>query len=482
MDKERRAAVLCCLFVLMITAAPFLCVFLTGICLPPQYSQTYYGELAEMYHKLQTAEGKKIVVIGNSNVAFGVDSALAETLLKEAGLDYSVCNFGLYGALGTKMMCELADGQLRNGDIVIFTPELDSQSLSLYFSAEEAWNALDSNMGMYFDFSSETKGSLAGGYFGYVARKLSACQSGKAAEGSDVYARASFDENCDLKNYPRPHNVMPDGSDLNNPIFLDGSLFSEDFLAYINEFAGRLNRSGVQIYYSYAPVNAGAVSDGERQKAESLDQYLFNALSFRVISNLEDYIMDSDWFYDSNHHLNESGMTVRTVQLVNDIKNELGNSTKTECKLPEKPVIPDVEVEGAGDNSHADQFEYRLDGSYYTVVGLTETGKDASELIIPFQVDGIYVREFLPLVFLDNKNIQSITIQENIHTLSDESFAGCDNLTSLILKHGKPADIAVGYKLLEGAGNCVIYVPEDSLSQFKNNYFWNKYAKQLQGY
>lgn len=482
MDKKRRAAVLCCLFVLTITAAPFLCVFLTGICLPPQYSQTYYGELAEMYHKIRAAEGKKIVIIGNSGVAFGVDSALAETLLKEAGIDYSVCNFGLYGTLGTKMMCELAGGQLRSGDIVILTPEFDSRSLSLYFSVEEAWNALDSDMGMYCDFPSGMKGPLAGGYFGYVARKLSAFRSGKAAEGSGVYARASFDGNCDLKNYPRPYNIMPDGSDPNDSITLDSSLFSEDFLIYIDEFAGRLNRRGVQVYYAYAPVNAGAVSAGERQKAANLDQYLRDALSFRVISNIEDYIMDSEWFYDSNHHLNESGMTVRTVQLVNDIKNELGNSTKTECRLPEKPAVPDAEVAGEGDNSDADLFEYRLDGSYYTVAGLTEAGKNASELVIPFQVDGIYVRDFLPLVFLDNKNIESITVQENIHTLPDGGFAGCDNLKSLILLHGKPSDIAVGYGLLEGAGNCVIYVPEDSLSQFENNYFWNRYAKQLQGY
>lgn len=481
-ERKRLTVVLCCLFVLTITAVPFLCVFFIGICLPPQYSLTYYGELAEMYHKLKTTDGKKVVVLGNSNVAFGVDSALAEKLLKEAGLDYAVCNFGLYGALGTKMMCELAGSQLHDGDIVIFTPELVPQSLSSYFSAEEAWRALDSDMGLYCKFSSETKHSLTGAYFGYVSKKLSLYQSGEAARGSGVYARSSFDENCDLKNYPRPYNVMPGGSDINNPIAFESSFISEDFISYINGFADQVNRKGAQIFYSFAPMNASAVSFSEMQKAGSFYEHLDNALGFRIISNIKDYIMESEWFYDSNYHLNESGMTVRTVQLVNDIKNELGNSTKTGCVLPAKPMIPDEDVEGEGDNSNADLFEYRLDGSYYTVVGLTEAGKAASELIIPCQVNGIYVKAFLPLVFFDNKNIKSVTVQENIHTLSDGSFLGCDNLTSIILKHAEPADIAVGYRLLEGAGNCVIYVPEGSLSQFKNNYFWSKYARQLQGY
>lgn len=474
--------VLCCLFILTITAAPFLCVLVLGICLPSQYSQTYYGELAEMYQKLQSAEGKKIVVLGNSNVAFGVDSALAESLLKEAGLDYSVCNFGLYGALGTKMMCELADGQIGDGDIVILTPELVPQSLSAYFSAEEAWNALDSDMGLYQEFPSEMRSSLIGGYFGYISGKISSFQRGEPQQGSGVYAKSSFDENCDLKNYPRPYNVMAGGCDSNNPITFDSALFTESFIAYINEYAERLNKRGARIFYSFAPMNAGAVSAGEAQKAESFAQSLGDAVSFRIISNIQDYIMDSEWFYDSNYHLNESGMTVRTVRLVNDIKNELGNSTKTGCELPEKPVMPDGKTEGEGDNSDADMFEYRLDGNYYTIVGLTEAGRAADELVIPCQVNGIYVKAFLPTVFSDHKNIKSITVQENIHTLSDESFSGCDNLTSLILKHAEPAGIAVGYGLLEGAESCAVYVPEASLSQFKNNYFWNRYAKQLQGY
>ena len=485
MDKKERkkfTVILCCLFVLMITAVPFLCVFFTGICLPSQYALTYYGELAEMYHKLKDTDGKKIVVLGNSNVAFGVDSALAEKLLKEAGLDYAVCNFGLYGALGTKMMCELAGSQLHDGDIVIFTPELVPQLLSAYFSAEEAWRALDGDMRMYFKFSSETKRSLIGAYFSYVSKKLSLYQSGKEAQGSGVYAKSSFDGNCDLKNYPRPYNIMPGGSDNNNPITFDSSLISEGFISYINGFADRVNRIGAQIFYSFAPMNAGAVSSDEMQRAESFYEHLDKVFGFRIISNIKDYIMDSEWFYDSNYHLNESGMTVRTVQLVNDIKNELGNSTKTGCALPAKPVIPNEEMKGEGDNSDADMFEYRLDGSYYTIVGLTEAGRAASELIIPCQVNGVYVKAFLPLVFFDNKNIKSITIQENIHTLSDGSFLGCDNLTDIILNHAEPADIAVGYRLLEGAGNCVIYVPKGSLSQFKNNYFWSRYARQLQGY
>ena len=101
---------------------------------------------------------------------------------------------------------------------------------------------------------------------------------------------------------------------------------------------------------------------------------------------------------------------------------------------------------------------------------------------ISHSVDGVYVKAFLPLVFFDNKNIEKVTVQENIHTLSNGSFLGCTNLKSIVLKHSEPADISVGYELLDGTANCTIFVPEASLGKFENNYFWGRYARQLRGY
>ena len=475
--------ILSCLFVVLIVIVPFLCIFLTGICLPAQYDETYYGELACMFSNLKNTKGKKIVVLGNSNVAFGVDSALAERLLNEAGEEYSVCNFGLYGAIGTKAMCELALDYINSEDIVIFTPELYEQSLSTYFSAEELWYALDSDLSMYKHFSSQSKQALAGNYFKYTSKKLALYKSGKKAEPSGIYAKSSFDEHCDLKNYPRPNNVMTNGADMNNPITLDGGLFSEDFVSYINDYATSLAKKGANMYYSFAPMNAYSMSSEQIENVDTFYDTVNELFSFDVISKPQDYVLEGEWFYDSNFHLNESGMTLRTIRLVNDMKNQLGNTTKTNCALPEKPVIPNPDIQGEGDNTDSAMFEYRLDGSYYTVVGLTDEGKNKAELTIPYQVDGIYIKAFLPAVFFDNKIIKTVTIQNNIHTISNGSFFGCDSLERIILKHTEPAEIAVGYELLGGAPqDCKIYVPQSALSQFANNYFWGKYAKQLQGY
>ena len=475
-NKRIRTIILSVLTVFVCCITPFLTIFLTGVFLPAQYTETWYGAFAPMYEKLTSAQGKKIIIVGNSNIPFGVDSALAEELLRAGGLDYTVCNFGLYGSLGTKMMAELALSEVDEGDIVILIPETAAQPMSTYFSAQEAWYALDGDMSAFFAFGGDEQGALAGAYAGYVSEKLKYSDSGQPAQGSGVYASASFDANCDLKNYSRPQNAMPEGYDANNPVAFESSLVSASFVSYVNDYAGRVARRGGQAWYSFCPVNELAVQ-GDAQAFYAL---LADSLDIPVISDVGDYIMEKEWFYDSNFHLNSSGMTVRTVQLVNDIKNQLGNTSKTDAILPEKPIMPDPGIEGEGDNSCADCFTYEQDGNYYIITGLTDKGREQKELIVPYQVNGLYVKEFTAETFAGNTTVVSITVQDNIGTMYDGSFDGCKNLKELVLLHSSPLDISVGYYLTRGC-NCSIYVPEEALSAFVNNYFWGVYSDVLYG-
>ena len=459
---------------------PFIVVFFVGICTPPQYADTYYGELHDMYARLKQAEGKKVVVVGNSNVAFGVDSALMEGLLKSGDLDYTVCNFGLYGSIGTKVMLDLSRDNIGEGDIVIFVPEISNQLLSLYFSAEEAWYALDSDMDMFWEFGNDVRGTLVGGFFGYAAKKYALWSGGTPAEPSGVYAHSSFDERCDLKNYERPYNTMPGGADVNNYIEFNSSQFGSGFIDYVNEYYADIRAAGAEMYYSFPPMNRDAVKDASEKTLDEFYGFVCDSFDFPVISDISDYIMDKEWFYDSNFHLNSSGMTVRTVQLVNDIKNQLGNTSKTDAIIPEKPVMPDPGIEGEGDNSCADCFTYEQDGNYYIITGLTDKGREQKELIVPYQVNGLYVKEFTAETFAGNTAVESITVQDNIGTMYDGSFDGCKNLKELVLLHSSPLDISVGYYLTRGC-NCSIYVPEEALSAFVNNYFWGVYSDVLYG-
>ena len=97
--------------VLLILALP-LSLLLAAAALPDFYGETYYAELPALYQRLYETEGKKLILIGGSSVAFGVDTGLLEGILAEYGFDYTVCPFGLYAAVGTSVMLELAEDKL----------------------------------------------------------------------------------------------------------------------------------------------------------------------------------------------------------------------------------------------------------------------------------------------------------------------------------------------------------------------------------
>ena len=73
------------LLVIAIILSPAFIVLGTVLLTPKVYSESFVGALDEKYELLTTTEGEKIVVVGGSSVAFGLDSEyLSEILYKFA--------------------------------------------------------------------------------------------------------------------------------------------------------------------------------------------------------------------------------------------------------------------------------------------------------------------------------------------------------------------------------------------------------------
>ena len=127
----------------------------------PVYSNVFVAALGDKYDRLCSVEEPKLALIGGSSVAFGLDSRLLASHLGR-----EVVNFGLYATLGSKIMLDLSEDGLNEGDIAVFAPELDSQTLSLYFDGRTVWQAIDANRDLLG--ASSLQGHLlpAGLYYG----------------------------------------------------------------------------------------------------------------------------------------------------------------------------------------------------------------------------------------------------------------------------------------------------------------------------
>lgn len=471
--KRRAVTIAIVLFLLLAMPAALLCV---GFLLPPQYSATYYAELPKMFGRLRSADGKKIVVIGNSAVAFGLDPELLEGEFE----DYTVCPFGLYGAIGTKAMMDLARVNIGEGDIVILAPEQMSQSMSLYFNSEYLWDAADGDFSI-LPYLRNT-GEMVGGFFGYVGRKYGYFTGGNAPVPTDVYAAASFDGNCKMI-YDRPYNKLPLGYDAMSRISYREEVLSADFAEYVNEFDRFVSDRGAKLLFGFAPVNLSGIETGTSQ--EEIDRfydYADSLLDCELLGDPNGYIFESDWFYDSNVHLNSAGTAVYTDRLVRDLKAYLGDPSPVGIVLPEKPQVPDETPPGE-DGEDAALFEYEENGTGWNITALTEEGKSRASITIPDYYQGKRVLSFSAEVFRGDAALEELHLGRYIYGIADGSFEGCLGLRRLyVCPDRAPSECSVYFALLSGAPNCRIYVPSELIETYATDYFWSRYGAYLEGY
>lgn len=443
-----------------------LSVLAAGISLPEYYGDSYYAQLPLMYKRLRETEGKKIVVIGGSNVAFGLDSGMMEHLLREKGYDYTVCSFGLYAAVGTSAMLDLAKGTLSDGDIVILALEPTSETMSTYFGATAFWKCAESAPELLLGVNTHKREALVGNYIAYLQERWAIKESGILPKAEGVYAKSSFNDRCDLI-YDRAGNTMALGYDSSAPVDLAAVTIAPDFAQQVNDFCRAAEKVGATVYLSFSPVNRTAlVGDG----VEDFFNLCNQAFACRIISDPNDYILDSGWFYDSNFHLNTAGAVVRTAALTEDILACLGCYQPLNFELPRMPGSIAEVGENTADSA---RFTYDAvpapDGKVlgYRISGLTEAGMTARELIVPSLYEGKPVVGFTANALDTAAALESLRLPESIESIPDGLLRPCKALTRLILEH-RTKLCTVTDNTFNGAEQVKIFVPADAYPLYRD--------------
>lgn len=458
--------------IMMVLLAIIPIILLTGtFLLPCQYDDTFLGELKYKYEKLEKTSGKRIVLVGGSSVAFGTDSAILEQQFP----DYSVINFGMYAALGTTAMLDLSEDNIKEGDIVILSPEQDEQTLSDYFNAEMMWQAVDGAFYLLPKLNGEYLGEMIGELPYFAVQKWKYCAGGVKPEAQGVYSRSSFNAYGDMESAACQKNIMRDGYDTNQIIDFSVNDYDDAFIARVNQYIDDLTSKGAVVWYRFPPMNAWAV-----ENEEDLDSYydeLSQKLHCEIIGNPHESVLEPEWFYDTNFHLNQSGKIRNTYQLTKDIKAMLGNSTATNIVVPTAPEFA-AEKDFEGNDVDAEYFNYEMIDGKQWIIGITEAGKQKVKLIIPSNNNGFLIYGVKASAFKDNTKVEQITVQKNLIRLEDNMFEGCNNLVKIIMDGVEPEECQVGQNLLHGT-QAKIYVEPELVSDYKTNYSWSQYGNAI---
>ncbi len=455
-------------------------IALAALCLatPPQYGETFLGELSAKFDRLNSVDGEKVVLIGGSSLAFGLDSATMEEYLGRP-----VVNFGLYATLGTKVMLDLSRSAIGRGDVIVICPEIDAQTLSLYYNAESMWQAADSDYSLLFHIGFDNLGDMAGGFWDYLGKKLEYA-NGEGLSVSGVYTKAAFNEYGDIV-YERPYNQMTLGYDPNKMIELSGDVFDSAFVDYLNDYVRMARRRGAEVYFSFPPMNRDAVTTTDEEAVKAFYQFLYENLECEVISDVNDYVLDSGYFYDSNFHLNDAGVPIRTLRLVEDIRRALGSTDAVEIVYPEIPEVPEAPESEGGENldftdTASDAFTYEDFGKGLLITGVKGSALSEDTIVIPKSHEGKTVLAIGEGAFADADSLKTLVINSNIVQIYDGFLKGCDSIEEIYVYNSDCNSISIGAELLSGINaKPTIKVPYEAFGNYVADYFWGIYAGSL---
>lgn len=438
-----------------------------GLGLPAQYGDTFLGELKHKVTLLEDTPGPRIILVGGSGAAFGVDSALVERELP----GYSVVNFGMYAALGTTVMLDLSQPLIRAGDLVILIPEQQEQTLSDWFDPAVMWQGLDGASHLLRLLLER----LAGAFPSFAGQKFSYFLQGQPPQPQGVYRRDSFNEKGDVSSLLCARNEMTGGLDATTPIRFDPGMVTDAFAQRVRACAQAAAEAGAVLWYAPCPMNGAAVEDLEN--IDSFYTALQEKLGIPLIGDPHDFILNAGWFYDTNFHPNSAGKIVYTRALIRAVKAMLGDSRPTDIPLPDMPEPVEAEP-WVGDGRDGACFTYEEQAGTLTVTGLTETGREQTSLIVPSVWGGKPVTSIGPDAFAGAENLREITIQPNIEAIFDGAFRNCTALERIVIQSDVPSACRVGQGLLDGTA-AHIFVSREALSDYRTDYFWSVYGGNI---
>lgn len=303
--KKFFVKLVCFLGIIVIIAV--MCSAFVFNVISPQYRLNYNSALNEKIERLNSIEESKIILVGNSNVAFGFDS---EKIQNEIGMP--VVNLGLHGGLGNCFHEQMAKENIQPGDIVILCHTDYTES---YITEPDiVWQMLEERLDLfrlisvkdYFSVFRALPQYLEGAVFCWIEG------SGNLDSG-DCYSRNAFNQFGDNV-YPRPDLEYEFAKNSVKVPEID-----EDNVKRINELNSYCESKDAKLVIAGYPIASGEYTPAA-EKYEQFQSELEARMKCEIISDFTDYFIEYKYFYNTALHLNEDGVEIRTEQLIKDLK------------------------------------------------------------------------------------------------------------------------------------------------------------------
>ena len=280
----------------------------------PQYLLNYQASLIDKNERLCSLDGAKIVLVGNSNWAFGVDSQK----LEEA-MGMPVVNMGMHGGIGNPFNEQAAVQNIHEGDIVIISYSNFADG-DMIKNPELAWITIENHPALWKYIRLKDWSDMIKAYPTYLKDCLDLWSQGIGNMDSGTeYSRLQFNEYGD-NIYDRPALVVSDEELAEAHIPEIG----DETIDRLNKLNQTLQEKGATLLVTPYPTPVTVHTPPTEEYVAFSDQ-IEERLDFPLIGRYEDYRMDKNLFYNTYLHLNNEGKQLRTQMLIGDLQEYLSS-------------------------------------------------------------------------------------------------------------------------------------------------------------
>lgn len=286
-----------------------------------QYKLSYQASLVDKVERLESINEPKIILVGNSNLSFGIYS----NQIEEA-MGMPVVNLGLHGGLGNAYHEEIAKLNINSGDIVVVchSSYADDDKIT---DPELAWVTYDYNDELWPIFRKKDYLTILEGYPKYLRKSylLWATRRGNKEPGN-VYSKSAFNEYGDV--VAKSAEEQMDTEEFFKTCTITVPLINDTCINRLNEFNQYCTDRGAALVVAGYPIAYGQYSEFSEGDFQRFQAELDSKLNCDIISEYTDYFFPYSYFFNTYLHLNEEGANVRTGQLITDLRNWLTEDEK----------------------------------------------------------------------------------------------------------------------------------------------------------
>jgi len=295
--------------VILLTAALLALIF---AAIGPDPDHYFAGSRLQL-ELLKNTPSPRIILIGGSNVSFGLDAELMQR-----ALEIPVINDGLHAGLGIVPLRELRE-YIRQGDIIIISLEYSM------FASQSIMEGDLTFLSDWIEYSPQRIRFLANPwkqapslYATMLQRKVNRQVNtylfgGSLDEVRNVFIGTKYNSNGDfighLNEASMAHRKVPS---VPYPV---GTVQNEIFV-FLEQFHQFAREKGAEVYFE-APASrkTNCENTGEAQLANFFRTFEERS-SIPVLTPLDEVCLPDKYFFDTAYHLNAEGRQVRTERLI----------------------------------------------------------------------------------------------------------------------------------------------------------------------